>query len=86
MGKSKGRKVVYFKQRQKPARLRTDEDVSRQLDSMTPEELAEGINNLIRAIKRQGAEISDYDAPERRLYKVQKVRGKLYFLASEPEE
>ena len=86
MGKSKGRKVVYFKQRQKPARLRTDEDVSRQLDSMTPEELAEGINNLIRAIKRQGAEISDYDAPAHRLYKVQKVRGKLYFLASEPEE
>ena len=69
----------YFHVRYKPKPERT-------LEQMPTAELAAGINRLIDTLKERGVIIRDYDDKDRRLYKVQKVRGKLYFLASEPEE
>lgn len=88
MSKNGKYKVVYFRPGQRKVKKQpsTEEEINAQLEGMTPEQLADGINNLISAIRKQGVEIADYDSQKRKLYKIQRVHGKLFFLAAEPEE
>lgn len=90
MGRAKGNRVVYFRQKPGPRPKRpepaSDEEVARHLETLTPKALADGINNLLRALEKKGVVVADYDHRERVLYKVQQIRGRLYFLAAEPED
>ena len=79
-----GKNMLYFRPKTRP-KLKTDQDVARQLETMTPEQLAEGINNLLTALRKKGIRVMDYDNRERALYKIQHVRGALYFLAAEDD-
>ena len=89
MGKGKYGKVMYFRQKQ-PPRKKTqppaEADPARQLENMEPLQLTQGINNLLRALEKKGVKIADYDQKERRLYSIQQVKGKFYFLAARPED
>ena len=55
------------------------------LDSMGPAQMVAGINNLIKQMENRGIDISDYDSKSRKLYKIQMIHGKYYFLAADPE-
>lgn len=87
MGKGKYGKVAYFRQRQ-PSRKKNQsaKDPQEQLKNLSPLELANGINNLIEALKAQGVAIRDYDNKEKRLYCINQVKGQLYYLAAEPKK
>lgn len=68
----------YFNVRFRPKPERT-------LDEMPTAELAEGINRLLQTLKARGVTICDYDNKTRKLFKIQIVHGRLFFLASEDD-
>ena len=68
----------YFHVRYKPKPERT-------LEQMPTAELAAGINRLIDTLKERGVIIRDYDDKGRRLYKIQMIHGRPFFLASEED-
>ena len=76
-------KSSYFHQKVPPRKLRHTYSTEAQLSTMETAELVGGINNLIRALRRKGIHVVDYDNRERRLYKVLEIRGGLCFLAAE---
>ena len=81
------KKVIYFKPKPKRQPVRnTQADPAQTLATMEPLQLAQGINNLIRALEKKGVQIMDYDQKERKLYSVKQVKGKFYFLAADPED
>jgi len=81
------RKVVYFQPKPKRTPVRNAQaDPAQALATMEPLQLAQGINNLIKALEKKGVQIMDYDQKERKLYSIQQVKGKFYFLAAEPEQ
>ena len=89
MGGRKKKNVIYFRPKQPPAKrpaASPDQDQKEVLKRLQPLNLAEGINNLLRALEEKGVEITDYDSKKRKLYGVQQIRGKLYFFAADPEE
>ena len=53
------------------------------LDSLEPAELVAGVNKLLSQLKEAGVEIYDWDHKERKLFKVQRIKGKFYFLAED---
>lgn len=53
------------------------------LESLPPAELAQGINNLIEALRKKGVTISNWDDPNIELFKVMMIRGKLCFLTED---
>ena len=79
------RKVVYFQPKKRPP-ARKQQDPGTALANMEPLQLTQGINNLLRALEKKGVQIADYDHKERKLYSIQQVKGKFYFLAAEPEQ
>ena len=79
------RKVVYFQPKKRPP-VRKQQDPETALANMEPLQLTQGINNLLRALEKKGVQIADYDHKERKLYSIQQVKGKFYFLAAEPEQ
>lgn len=83
MGRNKGR-VIYF-QPKRPPKKKAQADPDQQLAAMEPFQLVQGINNLLRALEKKGVQIADYDHREKKLYSVQQVKGKFYYLAEEPE-
>lgn len=84
----KGRyKTLYFRPKARPQREEpTADEIDRSLKLMSPQQLAAGINNLLRALEDKGVVIADYDDKDRKLYKIQQVKGKFFFLAGEQEE
>lgn len=76
-------KISYFHQKMPPKKLRHTYSAEAQLSMMDTAELVGGINNLIKALRRKGIPIADYDHRERTLYKVLEIRGGLCFLAAE---
>lgn len=55
------------------------------MSCLNPEQIAEGINNLIEALRVKGVEIRDYDQKDRIVYQVKKIRGSFYILAADPD-
>ena len=53
------------------------------LESLPPAELAQGINNLIDALRKKGVVIPDWDDRNRGLVQIALIRGKLYFLTDD---
>lgn len=89
MGGRKKKNVVYFRPKQQPIKRPAagpDQDQKEVLKRLQPLNLAEGINNLLRALEEKGVEITDYDSKKRKLCGIQQIRGKLYFFAADPEE
>ena len=81
------KKVIYFQPKPKRPPVRSAQaDPAQALATMEPLQLAQGINNLIRALEKKGVQIMDYDQKERKLYSVKQVKGKFYFLAADPED
>ena len=56
------------------------------LDNLNIPQLIGGVNNLLEQMRDRGVKIYDYDYKSRELYKLQMIRGKFYFLATEPLE
>lgn len=78
------------KNKNKKHQSRTDQGISADnaqeiLDNMSPAQMAAGINNLIKQIENRGIDILDYDNKCRKLYKIQMIRGRYYFLAADSE-
>lgn len=87
MGKNGRYKTLYFRPKDRTLRKEpTADEIDKSLKLMSPLQLVAGINNLLRALEDKGVRIADYDAKARKLYKIQQVRGKYYFLASEEED
>lgn len=82
MGRKK--KVVYFQPKRLPVK-KAPADPQRQLETMPPVQLVQGINNLLRSLEKKGVKIADYDHKERELYSIQQIGGRYYFLAAEPD-
>ena len=80
------KKVMQFQPRRPLPPKKRPPDPARSLELLTPLDLATGINNLLQALEKKGVFVSDYDHKERRLYKVTQVRGKIFFLAAEPDD
>ena len=53
------------------------------LDSLEPAQLIGGINKLIIQLRKSGVEIYDWDDKNRKIFKIQRIHGKFYFLADE---
>ena len=90
MSRKKGKRrsaVRYFTPKKPiagPGRIRPA-DPAQSLSLLKPEQLAEGINNLIDALREKGVEIRDYDQKDRIVYQVKKIRGSFYILAADPD-
>jgi hypothetical protein len=68
----------YFHVRYKPKPERT-------LEQMPTAELAAGINHILDTLRARGVVVRDYDDKDRRLYKIQMIHGRPFFLASEED-
>ena len=68
----------YFHVRYKPKPERT-------LEQMPTAELTAGINHILDTLRARGIVVRDYDDKDRRLYKIQMIHGRPFFLASEEE-
>jgi len=55
------------------------------LDSLEPAQLVAGMNKLIKQLNEAGVKIYDWDKKERSIFKIQRIKGKFYFLASDAE-
>lgn len=53
------------------------------LDRLEPAELVAGVNKLFSQLREAGVEIYDWDHKERKLFKIQRIKGKFYFLAED---
>ena len=56
------------------------------LDNLSVMQLAAGANNLLMQLENRGVNICDWDHKTRKLYRLQMIRGKLYFLAADQWE
>lgn len=68
----------YFHVRYKPKPERT-------LEQMPTAELTAGINHILDTLRARGIVVRDYDDKDRRLYKIQMIHGRPFFLASEED-
>ena len=68
----------YFHVRYKPKPERT-------LEQMPTAELAAGSNPILDTLRARGIVVRDYDDNARRLYKIQRIHGRPFFLASEED-
>jgi len=51
------------------------------LESLSVPALVAGVNNTLQVLAKKGIRPADYDNKERNLYRLQIVKGKVYFLA-----
>lgn len=63
----------------------TEENAQSVLDNLPVPQLVAGINNLLRQLESRGVPVLDWDEKDRRLYKLQIIRGKTYYLVAGPE-
>lgn len=61
----------------------TNDNSQEILDSLEPAQLVGGINKLITDLRRAGIVIYDWDRPGKSLFKIQRIKGKFYYLADE---
>ena len=56
------------------------------VDNLPLPAIVSGVNNLLSQLEGRGVPVLDWDHPERALYRLQMRRGKIYFLAADPDE